>query len=73
MYLTSELQKRKIIKTRGMDALRWGYEEKGTFTTREAYQIIIKDTSHKDKIWDKIWQPPIWPKVSTFLWLLSHN
>ena len=73
MSLTSEFQKRKIIRTRGIDALRWGYEEKGTFTTREAYQIIIKDTSHKDKIWDKIWQPPIWPKVSTFLWLLSHN
>lgn len=56
-----------------MDTLRWGYEEKGTFTTKEAYKIIIGNRVSKDKLWDNIWNPPIWPKVSTFLWLLSHN
>eukprot|EP00253_Pinus_taeda_P034383 PITA_34383 len=55
------------------DKLRWGYEEKGTYTTKEAYHIIIKGQLIKDKLWEKIWNPPIWPKISTFLWLLSHN
>eukprot|EP00253_Pinus_taeda_P012127 PITA_12127 len=71
--LAEELKKRKIIKEDGQDSLRWGYAEKGTFTSTEAYHIIIKGKYIKDKIWERIWQPPIWPKISTFLWLLSHN
>eukprot|EP00253_Pinus_taeda_P017519 PITA_17519 len=71
--LAEELKKRKIIKEDGPDSLRWGYAEKGTFTSTEAYHIIIKRKYIKDKIWERIWQPPIWPKISTFLWLLSHN
>eukprot|EP00253_Pinus_taeda_P011612 PITA_11612 len=73
LSLSEELKKRKILKEAGKDKLRWGYEEKGTFTTKEAYNIILKDRLIKDKLWEKIWNPPIWPKVSTFLWLLSHN
>eukprot|EP00253_Pinus_taeda_P022211 PITA_22211 len=64
LSLSAELQKQKILKLVGMDTLRWGYEEKGTFTTKEAYRIIIKDIIIKDKLWDKIWNPPIWSKVS---------
>eukprot|EP00253_Pinus_taeda_P009198 PITA_09198 len=71
--LAEELKKRKIFKEEGPDTLRWGYAEKGTFTSTEAYHIIIKGHYIKDKIWEKIWKPPIWPKISTFLWLLSHN
>jgi len=71
--LSFELQKRKILTSAGTDTLRWGYEERGTFTTKEAYKIIIKEKVIKDNIWEKIWNPSIWPKVSTFLWLLSHN
>eukprot|EP00253_Pinus_taeda_P019391 PITA_19391 len=71
--LAEELQKRKILKEIDQDKLRWGYEEKGTFTTKEAYHIILKDQLIKDKLWEKIWSPPIWLKISTFLWLLSHN
>eukprot|EP00253_Pinus_taeda_P024057 PITA_24057 len=71
--LAEELQKRQILKATEQDKLRWGYEEKGTYTTKEAYHIIIKDQLTKDKLWEKIWSPPIWPKISTFLWLLSHN
>eukprot|EP00253_Pinus_taeda_P010996 PITA_10996 len=71
--LAEELQKRKILKEIGQDKLRWGYEEKGTFKTKEAYHIILKDQLIKDKLWEKIWSMPIWPKISTFLWLLSHN
>eukprot|EP00253_Pinus_taeda_P034194 PITA_34194 len=73
LTLSSELQKRQILFSEGMDILRWRYEEKGIFTTQEAYKLIIKDRVVKDKLWDKIWNSSIWPKVSTFLWLLSHN
>eukprot|EP00253_Pinus_taeda_P021755 PITA_21755 len=71
--LAEEIKKRTIIKKDGPDSLRWGYEEKGTFTSTEAYHLIIKGNYIKDKIWERIWQPPLWPKISTFLWLLSHN
>eukprot|EP00253_Pinus_taeda_P002060 PITA_02060 len=71
--LAEELKKRRILKEDGPDSLRWGYEEKGTFTSKEAYHILIKGNYIKDKIWKRIWQPPIWPKISTFLWLLTHN
>ena len=56
-----------------MDILRWGYEEKGTLTTKEAYNIILKECIVKDGLWSKVWDPPNWPKVSTFLWLLCQN
>eukprot|EP00253_Pinus_taeda_P003415 PITA_03415 len=72
-FLANELQKRRILKETEQDKLRWGYEEKGTYTTKEAYLITLKDQLTKDKLWEKIWSPPIWPKISTFLWLLSHN
>eukprot|EP00253_Pinus_taeda_P014925 PITA_14925 len=71
--LSDELKKRQIPIAAGADILRWGYEERGTFTTREAYNIITKDKIIKDNLWDQIWSSSIWPKVSTFLWLLSHN
>eukprot|EP00253_Pinus_taeda_P026524 PITA_26524 len=71
--LDTKLQKRQITINDGPDLLRWGYEEKGTFSTREAYNIIIQDKITKDKIWNQIWDSHLWPKVSTFLWLLSHN
>jgi len=71
--LVDELQKRKILQGTEPDKLRWGYEEKGTYTTKEAYLLILKDQLIKDKLWEKVWSPRIWPKISTFLWLLSHN
>lgn len=71
--LSFELKKRQIPIAEGTDILRWGYEERGTFITREAYKIIIKERIIKDTLWDKIWNSSNWPKVSTFLWLLCHN
>ena len=42
------------------------------FTTKEAYQLCYSTTQeNKDQLWDQVWQPGIWPKDSTFLWLLS--
>lgn len=59
--------KRKIQRSEEKDILRWGYEEKRNFSTREAYNILIKDHMVLDPIWSKIWDPSIWSKVSTFL------
>jgi len=71
--LSDELKKRQIPIAAGADILRWGYEDRGTFTTREAYKIITKEKIIKDALWDQIWSSSIWPKVSTFLWLLYQN
>eukprot|EP00253_Pinus_taeda_P001854 PITA_01854 len=69
----SELMKRRIQLSNERDILRWGYEETGTFTTKEAYNIIIKEHMVKDPLWSKVRDPSNWPKISTFLWLLCHN
>ena len=38
------------------------------------YQILYQPMQNvKDQLWDQVWQPNIWPKVSTFLWLLSKQ
>eukprot|EP00253_Pinus_taeda_P019008 PITA_19008 len=71
--LDTELMKRKIQCLEEKDILRWGYKEKGTFSTKESYNIIIKKFMVKDNLWSKLWDPTNWPKVSTFLWLLCHN
>eukprot|EP00253_Pinus_taeda_P015289 PITA_15289 len=71
--LDTELEKRKIQCSEGKDVLRWGYEERGTYSTKEADNLLIKDHSRPDKIWSKIWDSSIWPKISTFLWLLCHK
>lgn len=71
--LDTQLMKRRIQLSDERDILRWGYEERGTFTTREAYNLIIKEHMVKDPLWSKVWDPSIWPKISTFLWLLCHR
>ncbi len=49
-----------------MDILRWGYEDKGNFTTKEAYNIIIKEHIVKDGLWSKVWDPPTDRKFPPF-------
>lgn len=71
--LDTELTKRRIQHSNEKDILRWGYEEIGTYSMREACNIIIKAHTVKDPLWSIIWDPSIWPKISTFLWLLCHN
>lgn len=65
--------KRNIQRSEEKDILRWGYGEKVIFTTKEAYNIIVKEHMVKDNLWSKVWDPTNWPKVSTFLWLLCHT
>jgi ribonuclease HI len=69
-----ELAKRKISKIAGEDILRWGYRPQGTFSTREAYQLKshlepLPDT----KVWHKLWSLKHWPKITLFLWLVTHS
>ena len=71
--LEAELSNRKICYSDKKDIIIWGYEARGTFTTHEEYNIIIRNHTVKDPLWNKFWPPTIWPKVSTFLWLLYQN
>jgi hypothetical protein len=58
----------------GPDILRWGYSTAGTFTIKEAYFTTGQSPrKNKEPIWSKVWNPALWPKVSTFLWLVVHN
>jgi len=44
------------------------------FTTKEAYRLRYSNcNTATDQLWDRIWQSRLWPKVSTFLWLLSKR
>jgi len=72
--IDQELNQRQIKLSNQQDKLRWGHTSKGIFTTKESYTIRY-DHSHteKDQLWNHIWQSRLWPKVSTFLWLLSKR
>jgi len=71
--LEIELINRKIHFSDKKDIIRWGYNACGIFTTQEACKPIVGNQTVKDPLWDKVWFPNIWPKVSTFLWLLCQN
>eukprot|EP00253_Pinus_taeda_P023386 PITA_23386 len=72
--IEQELSHRKIKHSNQQDKLRWGYTTKGTFTTKEAYILrYAHGLTDKDQLWNHIWQSRLWPKVSTFLWLLSKK
>eukprot|EP00253_Pinus_taeda_P011233 PITA_11233 len=69
-----ELLQRKITPSSQKDKLRWGHTSRGIFTTKESYTIRYdQSTNDKDQLWTHIWQPRLWPKVSTFLWILSKH
>eukprot|EP00253_Pinus_taeda_P020881 PITA_20881 len=69
-----ELNHRKIKKSNKQDRLRWGNTTKGVFTKKEAYNLrYAQNSNEKDQLWRNISQPKLWPKVSTFLWLLSKK
>jgi ribonuclease HI len=65
---------RKIRYQEGPDILRWGYTPAGIFTIKEACTLYgSPQEPDTEPIWNKIWHPALWPKISTFLWLLAHN
>jgi ribonuclease HI len=65
---------RKIPTREGPDILRWGHSTTGNFSVKEAHYLQGNYQNHdKESIWNKVWSPALWPKVSTFLWLTVHN
>jgi hypothetical protein len=65
---------RRIRKSTDQDILRWGYTPHGSFTLKEGYTLQEKfHNLQKDSIWTTIWKSKLWPKISTFLWLLLQN
>jgi hypothetical protein len=65
---------RKIPIKEGPDILRWGHSTIGIFSVSEAY--YLQGNYHNqipEKIWSKVWQSVLWPKVSIFLWLTTQN
>jgi hypothetical protein len=66
--------RRKIPIREGPDILRWGHSTSGNFSVKEAYYLQGNyHNQETDNIWNKIWNKALWPKVSTFLWLIIHN
>lgn len=53
--LDTKLNNRKICFSDKKDKIRRGYNARGTFTTQEAYKLIIGNQTVKDPIWDKFW------------------
>jgi ribonuclease HI len=69
-----EAARRKIPIKEGPDILRWGHSASGNFSVKEAYYLQGNyHNQERDTIWRKIWNKALWPKVSTFLWLIIHN
>jgi hypothetical protein len=69
-----EAGRRKIPRREGSDILRWGHSASSNFSVKEAYGIQCNHNNQQgDNIWSKIWRKELWPKVSTFLWLIIHN
>jgi hypothetical protein len=69
-----EISKRKIPKIIGEDILRCGYLSWGTYSIQEAYQVKTQlDPPPTRKVWCKIWNLKHWPKITLFLWLVSHS
>jgi ribonuclease HI len=70
----AQANSRKILSQEGPDILRWGYTTAGTFTLKEAYALHTNQPNpNREPVWTKIWNPALWPKISTFLWLIVHN
>jgi hypothetical protein len=69
-----DLGKRRIQCSKQQDLLRWGTSTSRNFSTKEAYEIATKHNKlPQAQIWNKLWNQNLWPKLSTFLWLLSLN
>ena len=70
-----EALKDQCIRIQGRpNKLRWGYFLKGTYNTREAYNLTFShgETLHMDAL-NMIWHINPLPKISTFIWLVAHR
>ena len=65
---------RKLKIKEGSDVIQWGHLLLGTFSVKEAYAILSsRKVVHPFPIQKRIWNLLLWPKLSYFLWLLSHQ
>eukprot|EP00253_Pinus_taeda_P019493 PITA_19493 len=72
--IEQELNHRKIKCSHLEDKMRWGHTPKGMFKTKESHQLRYSASqTDKDPLWERVWQPGIWPKISIFLWLLRKR
>jgi len=68
------METRKIAIRIDPDILRWGHSTKGTFTTKEAYNLTMEQEQDDLKpLWKQIWKGNWWPKVTHFLWLMCKG
>ena len=71
MVILDSLQARRIRDRVGEDRLIWDLKPKGTFSIKEAYDTLGGfNWSSLDSMWKNLWEPNLWPKVSTFVWLI---
>lgn len=59
MEIHKEITNRKIEVNTGNDVLRWGYIPRGTYTTKETYQIMSDSQDPIDPTWNRIWTTQI--------------
>ena len=56
------LDNKWIINHPGSDKLRWGYNQKGSSTMKEAYDVLIEANIQSiDKKWGNRWKMKLWP------------
>lgn len=68
------LDQRKILVTGGHDQLRWGNNNEGTFSLKEAKRILLElDYNVPDKAWRNLWRYQGWMKIKLFMWLVQHK
>ena len=50
-----EMLKGFIKIKEGLDILRWGYTDRGSFSIKESYNIRLGNHVEDDRIWKMIW------------------
>jgi hypothetical protein len=74
LSISRTLQERQIEIQTGEDIIRWGPQGNGEFRAQTTYQLLQDSGRQQNRpIWRKIWSSSLWPKVSTFLWLVAHK
>jgi hypothetical protein len=69
-YWQHYASQQRIPFKEGPDILRWGHLTTGNFSAKEAYYLQV---NHQNQSKENLWKPALWPKVSTFLWLVTRN
>jgi len=72
--METQLQEEQIALKECKDILRWGRKGNGNLKVKQAYKSVAGvDTIARRQIWDRIWNPNLCPKISSFLWLVARK